>query len=156
MKILYVCTHNRCRSIICEAVTNHLGRGRLKALSAGSEPAGEVHPLSLRYLREAGYPTAGLRSQSWDEFADSGVDLVITVCDSAAGEPCPLWLGDTLTLHWGLADPSKLSGSEAEVAGAFHTTIAEVRRRVEAMLALPLETLDPQALRAALAKLGAR
>ena len=155
MNILYVCTHNRCRSIICEAITNALGAGRLSAVSAGSSPAGEVHPLSLRYLNEAGYPTDGLRSQSWDEFDGVPLDLVLTVCDSAAGESCPLWMGSTPKLHWGLADPSKLEGSEEEVAAAFRATIAEVEQRVRDLLALPLEELDAEGLKAALAELGA-
>ena len=155
MKLLFICTHNRCRSIICEAITNALGAGRLSAVSAGSSPAGEVHPLSLRYLVEAGYPTDGLRSQSWDEFDGVPLDLVLTVCDSAAGESCPLWMGSTPKLHWGLADPSKLEGSEEEVAAAFRATIAEVEQRVRDLLALPLEELDAEGLKAALAELGA-
>ncbi len=155
MNILYVCTHNRCRSIICEAITNALGAGRLSAVSAGSSPAGEVHPLSLRYLVEAGYPTDGLRSQSWDEFDGVPLDLVLTVCDSAAGESCPLWMGSTPKLHWGLADPSKLEGSEEEVAAAFRATIAEVEQRVRDLLALPLEELDAEGLKVALGELGA-
>ena len=114
-----------------------------------------MHPLSLRYLNEAGYPTDGLRSQSWDEFDGVPLDLVLTVCDSAAGESCPLWMGSTPKLHWGLADPSKLEGSEEEVASAFRATIAEVEQRVRDLLALPLEELDAEGLKAALAELGA-
>lgn len=134
MKVLYICTHNRCRSILSEAMTQHVGQGVLEAKSAGSQPAGAVHPLSLRYLAEAGIETAHLQSQSWDEFADFAPDVVITVCDSAAAESCPVWFDDTVVLHWGLADPSKLSGSDAELAAAFRQTLAVIRDRVEALL----------------------
>ena len=119
MKILYICTHNRCRSILSEAITNHRAAGALIARSAGSQPAGEVHPLSLKYLAEAGIPTRGLKSQSWDEFEDFAPDVVITLCDSAAGESCPLWFGKAIKLHWGLEDPSKLSGDESAIAAEF-------------------------------------
>ncbi|MEM1111936.1 MAG: arsenate reductase ArsC [Pseudomonadota bacterium] len=156
MNLLYVCTHNRCRSIICEAVSNHRGAGRLAAYSAGSSPAGEVHPLSLRYLAQAGYPTEGLQSQSWHDFQGQDLDLVLTVCDSAAGESCPLWLGRSVKLHWGLADPSKLEGSEAEIEAAFMTTITEVEQRVDDLLELPLEELRASDLHDALVNLGAR
>ena len=96
MKVLYICTHNRCRSILSEAITNHFSEGKIMAKSAGSQPVGEVHPLSIKYLQEAGIATDGLRSQSWDEFEAFAPDLVVTVCDSAAGEACPLWFGKSL------------------------------------------------------------
>ncbi|MEC9407047.1 MAG: arsenate reductase ArsC [Pseudomonadota bacterium] len=131
MKLLYICTHNRCRSILSEAVTNHRAGERITARSAGSQPAGEVHPLSLRYLDEAGYPTAGLRSQSWDVFEDFAPDVVITLCDSAAGEACPVWFGQAIKLHWGLEDPSKLEGDQ--VADAFRETINRIEARVDAL-----------------------
>ncbi|MBO1518774.1 arsenate reductase ArsC [Oceanisphaera pacifica] len=136
MKILYICTHNRCRSILSEAVTQHKGQGLLEARSAGSQPSGEVHPLSLTYLAEAGIATVGLQSQSWDEFADFAPDVVITVCDSAAQETCPVWFGDCLVVHWGLADPSKLVGSEEQKAIAFRQTIQQIEHRVEQLLAI--------------------
>ncbi|MED5488094.1 MAG: arsenate reductase ArsC, partial [Pseudomonadota bacterium] len=117
MKILYICTHNRCRSILCEAITN-ASNGNVEARSAGSQPVGEVHPLSLKYLAERGFSTDGLQSQSWDEFEDYDADLVVTVCDSAAGESCPVYFGKSLKVHWGLEDPSKLEGSEQEKAEA--------------------------------------
>ena len=100
MKVLYICTHNRCRSILSEAMTEHYGQGLLEARSAGSQPVGAVHPLSLVYLAEAGIATSHLQSQSWDEFADFAPDVVITVCDSAAAESCPLWFDNTLVLHF--------------------------------------------------------
>ncbi|MFC3093509.1 arsenate reductase ArsC [Alteromonas sediminis] len=134
MKILYICTHNRCRSILSEAVTNHLSQGSIEAKSAGSQPVGEVHPLSLKYLAEAGIATEGLTSQSWDEFEDFAPDIVVTVCDSAAGEACPVWFGKTLKVHWGLEDPSKLTGSEEDIANAFRQTIAIIQQRVEALI----------------------
>ncbi len=136
MKVLYLCTHNRCRSILSEAITNHYGGGRITARSAGSHPSGEVHPLSLRYLAESGIPTQGLKSQAWDELKDFAPDIVITVCNSAAGESCPLWFGHALKLHWGLADPSAFSGSALEVDEAFRHTIAIIKERLEVLKAL--------------------
>ncbi|MFM2485955.1 arsenate reductase ArsC [Celerinatantimonas yamalensis] len=149
MRILYICTHNRCRSILSEAITNHRANAKIEAKSAGSQPAYEVHPLSLKYLSEAGIATNSLQSQSWDDFATFAPDIVITVCDSAASETCPVWFGNTLKVHWGLADPSKLSGSEREVAEAFRQTIAIIEDRVDALLALTQldKTQWPQALR---------
>lgn len=156
MKILYICTHNRCRSILSEAITNHLADGKIIAKSAGSQPVGEVHPLSIHYLKEAGMTTQGLRSESWDYFEDFEPDIVITVCDSAAGESCPIWFGQTIKVHWGLADPSKLVGSEDEIARAFRATIDEISIRVKALLALIPFAADKPALTLALAKLGAK
>ena len=134
MKILYICTHNRCRSILSEAVTNHLSKGKIEAKSAGSQPVGQVHPLSIKYLAEAGIATQGLTSQSWDEFEEFAPDIVVTVCDSAAGEACPVWFGSTMKVHWGLQDPSKLTGSEEEIADAFRQTIAIITQRVEGLI----------------------
>ncbi len=133
MKILYICTHNRCRSILSEAITNAHATGIIQAKSAGSQPCGEVHPLSLKYLKEAGISTQGLTSQSWDEFEQFAPDLVITVCDSAAGETCPVWFGKSLKIHWGLIDPSKLSGTEEDIAEAFRQTIEIIKERVDAL-----------------------
>lgn len=125
------------------------------ARSAGSQPAGVVHPLSLKYLAEAGIDTSRLKSQSWDEFEDFEPDLVITVCDSAAKESCPVWFGNTLKLHWGLSDPSKLDGSEEDIATAFRQTIDEIKNRTEALLQLPLKQLDQTQLLKEIEKLGA-
>lgn len=130
MKVLYICTHNRCRSILSEAITNHVAGDRMEAKSAGSQPVGEVHPLSIKYLQEAGISVDGLQSQSWDEFEAFSPDLVVTVCDSAAGESCPVWFGKSVKVHWGLADPSKLDGSEEEKADAFRQTIDIISKRV--------------------------
>lgn len=136
MKILYICTHNRCRSILSEAITNAKGEGLLTAKSAGSQPSGEVHPLSIKYLDEANYPTNGLTSKSWDELEAFEADVIFTVCDSAAGEACPLWFGNSLKLHWGLADPSKLDGSDAEKAQAFQHCIQSIEQRVAKLVAI--------------------
>ncbi|GAC34454.1 arsenate reductase [Paraglaciecola polaris LMG 21857] len=156
LKILFICTHNRCRSILSEAITNHLGQGKLEARSAGSQPVGEVHPLSLKYLQEEGVNTQGLISQSWDEFEDFAPDVVITVCDSAAGEACPLWFGDSVKVHWGLSDPSKLTGDEEHIAQAFRTSINEISQRVHAMLTIKADAQDAVALRQAFNHLGAK
>ncbi len=130
MKLLFVCTHNRCRSIICEAICRHLYAGQLEAHSAGSQPAGEVHPLSLKYLAEYGVPTAGLRSKSWDEFTALEPDLVITVCDSAAAEVCPVWMGNSERLHWSLKDPSKLELPEEDMRQAFFELMRDIENRL--------------------------
>lgn len=150
MKILFVCTHNRCRSILCEALANHLSAGRLQAFSAGSQPAGEVHPQTLRHLEARGVDTSGLHSKSWDEFADEPLNAVITVCDSAASEACPLWLGDAVTVHWGLSDPTQGSGTPAAVNEAFERVMQVIERRIGRLLDLQFEALDPPALRLAL------
>ncbi len=159
MKILYICTHNRCRSILSEAITNHVSFAQaqvsIQAKSAGSQPAGEVHPLSIQYLQEAGVSTAGLASQSWDELEEFAPDMVVTVCDSAAGESCPVWFGKSVKVHWGLTDPSKVEGSDEEKAQAFRETIAEIQRRVTELLALADKELSQEELRSALNKLGA-
>lgn len=157
MKILYICTHNRCRSILCEAITNHMAGVGMVAASAGSQPVGQVHPLSLQYLREAGVPIVGLYSKSWDELEEFAPDLVITVCDSAANESCPVWFGKAVKLHWGLADPSKVEGGEAEKAAAFRACIAQIRARVKALLALAQQHPgDMTAVKAGLLALGAQ
>lgn len=133
MKILYICTHNRCRSILSEAITNHIAHGHIQARSAGSQPSGEVHPLSLKYLEESGVSTRNLKSQSWDDFESFAPDIVVTVCDSAAGETCPIWFGKSLKIHWGLEDPSKLTGSEEDIANAFRKTISIIQQRVNTL-----------------------
>jgi arsenate reductase len=139
MKLLFICTHNRCRSILAEAVTNFYGEGILTAKSAGSQPAGEVHPLSLKFLKERGIPTGDLCSQSWDEHESWQADIVITVCDSAAGESCPVWFGKSTRIHWGLADPSSLDGSDDEVANAFHETIQTLRVRIQKLIEIGVQ-----------------
>ena len=129
-------------------------QGSIQAKSAGSQPAGQVHPLSLQYLQEADISTEGLVSQSWDELEEFAPDVVITVCDSAAGETCPVWFGKSIKVHWGLTDPSKIDGSEEEKAQAFRDTIAEIQQRVTELLALADKQLSQEELRSALNKLG--
>jgi arsenate reductase len=155
MKILYICTHNRCRSILSEAITNSIAGSTIIAKSAGSQPAGVVHPLSIKYLEKSGYATDGLKSQSWDDFEGFEPDLVVTVCDSAAGESCPLYFGNSLKVHWGLSDPSKLEGDEQQVEQAFLACIAEIAERVKKLQDIAKQGLNKEALKLALAEIGA-
>lgn len=129
--ILFICTHNRCRSILAEAIANHYGEGRIQAFSAGSSPAGKVHPLTLHYLKEHKIPSTGLKSQSWDEFEDKEIDLVITVCDKAANETCPLWFTQARQEHWGLTDPSSIEGNDEDIAQAFKNVIDSLKKRIK-------------------------
>ena len=131
MKLLFICTHNRCRSILSEAITNQRARGILTAASAGSAPADTVHPLTLRFLQERGYDIAGLASQSWVDLEAFEPDRVITVCDTAAGEACPLWMSDVEKVHWGLPDPSRVNGDDETVRAAFMAVIDRIERKVE-------------------------
>lgn len=156
MKILYICTHNRCRSILSEAITNHLASEVITAKSAGSQPVGQVHPLSLKYLAEAGIATDEQQSQSWDEFEAFAPDVVVTVCDSAAGETCPVWFGKSVKVHWGLSDPSKLTGSDDDIAEAFRDTIAQISMRVKALKAIAEKPFTPDSLRLSLQEAGAQ
>ena len=155
MKILYVCTHNRCRSILSEAITNNLAGEVIEAKSAGSQPSGAVHPLSIKYLAQTGYSTQGLRSQSWDDFEGFQPDVVVTVCDSAAGESCPVYFGNSIKVHWGLSDPSKIVGEEPEIELAFLACIDEIAQRVEKLKGLAQQSLTKTELKEALAAIGA-
>lgn len=154
MKILFLCTANSCRSILCEAVFNHLAPQGMKAYSAGSQPKGEVHPLSLQTLEKAGISTAGLLSKSSDVHVNLAPDFVITVCDKAAGEACPVFFGPATKAHWGLADPSEYQGTEEEIEAAFEATLEQIKTRIEAFLALPLSRLSAEQLKAELALIG--
>ncbi|MBO1255482.1 arsenate reductase ArsC [Alteromonas sp. 5E99-2] len=156
MKILYICTHNRCRSILSEAITNQFAAGVLEAKSAGSQPCGEVHPLSIKYLEEQNINVGGLQSQSWDEFEQFAPDLVITVCDSAAGEVCPIWFGNSLKMHWGLSDPSKIEGSEEEKRQGFLKTIKIIKERVEKLKVIASSATTTETIKKELIKLGAQ
>ena len=153
-KFLFICTHNRCRSILSEAISNHLAKGKILAYSAGSQPAGQVHPLSIKYLDEKGIPTEGLKSQSWDDFELVEPDVVITVCDSAANEQCPVWFGNCIKAHWGLPDPSKLEGSEEEVKKAFFVVMATIESRIQQVLALNLDEMSDSELQNSLNKIA--
>jgi len=151
MKILYICTHNRCRSILSEAITNHFSNGRFQAFSAGSQPVGEVHPLTIRYLKEHNIPTDSLSSKSWSDFKVSKPDVIVTVCDSAANEVCPNWFGNCIQLHWGLTDPSKIDGDEQTKRLAFNDTITIIKKRIERLNAIEPEKLSKTELKKSLA-----
>jgi len=154
MKFLFICTHNRCRSILAEAISNHLGGSELEAKSAGSQPVGQVHPLSIKFLKESGISTEGLCSQSWDEHENYQPDVVFTVCDSAAAEQCPVWFGDSIVVHWGLQDPSKIDGSDEDIRNAFLKTIALITRRIEKVLELNLKSLTKNQIEENLCEIG--
>lgn len=147
INVLFLCTHNSARSILAEAMLNHIGGGRFKAYSAGSSPREQQqpNPLAIETLAKAGVPTDGLRSKSWDEFATADaphMDLVITVCDNAAGEVCPFWPGHPATAHWGYADPSEGAGDEAHKREAFRQTLHAVRRRLDLLVNLPTASVE--------------
>jgi len=151
MNVLFLCTGNSARSILAEALLNHLGGGRFRAFSAGSMPKGEVNPHALPLVRALGFRAEDFRSKPWDEFAVPGapkLDFVITVCDNAAGEVCPVWPGQPITAHWGVPDPAAATGSEAEIAVAFREAAQRLRNRIELLVALPTAKLDRMSLQA--------
>lgn len=148
-QVLFVCTGNSARSILAEGLMNHLGGGRFVAHSAGSSPRGAVHPQALATLRALGIADGGYRSKGWGEFAAADaprLDFVFTVCDSAAGEACPVWPGQPMTAHWGMPDPAAFQGSEAETARVFMDAAVTLKRRIELMMALPLDSLQRLAI----------
>jgi arsenate reductase (thioredoxin) len=152
--ILVLCTGNSCRSIMAEALFNHAGASRVQAYSAGSQPTGAVHPQSLATLERHGIASAGYHSKSWDAFTQTPLDLVITVCDNAAGETCPVFYGAPLKAHWGVPDPAHFQGTEAEIRAEFDRVFSLLQKRVEALLALPFETMDKAALTTELQRIG--
>jgi arsenate reductase len=155
--VLFLCTGNSARSILAEALLGTLGQGRFNAFSAGSQPAGRVQPIAIELARELGYPVERLRSKSRDEFAEPGapvIDMVITVCDSAAAETCPIWPGHPATAHWGVPDPAGVEGDETTRRKAFVAAMVMLRRRVELLVALPLEKLDRLTTQAELREIG--
>ncbi|WP_395055690.1 arsenate reductase ArsC [Polaromonas sp.] len=156
LNVLFLCTHNSARSILAEAALNHMAKGRFKAFSAGSSPREnqQPNPLALKVLHNAEISTEGLRSKSWDEFAAADaplMDLVITVCDNAAGEVCPYWPGQPATAHWGYPDPSEVSGDETQKLEAFRQTLLAIRRRLDL-----LTNLSPEKLERAMVQQAAR
>lgn len=156
--LLFLCTGNSARSIMAEAMANHLGKGRFHAYSAGSHPRGRVHPVALQILQDAGLPTAALRSKPWDEFAGVDappMDLIITVCDKAAGEACPVWPGHPVTAHWGVEDPAAVAGSPDQVRHAFAYALHLLQHRITLLLALKPEALDRLALETRVREIGA-
>jgi arsenate reductase len=158
VNVLFICTHNSARSVLAEGLMNGLGKGRLVGHSAGSTPSGRVNPWALSTLERMGLPASGYRSKDWSEFEGPGappMDFIITVCDNAAGEVCPVWPGKPATAHWGVADPAACKGSDADKAQAFWDTALILKRRIELLLALPLSTLDAAALQHAIRGIGA-
>jgi len=148
--VLFLCTGNSARSIMAEAILNQRGRPNFVAYSAGSHPSGTVRPQTLRQLEVAQIPTSGLRSKSWEEYSRAGapkLDFVFTVCDNAANEVCPVWPGQPMTAHWGVADPAAVRGSEEQVAKAFRDAFFLLDRRINLFLSLPLSTLDGLSLK---------
>lgn len=154
MNVLFLCTGNSARSILAEAILNAKAEGRFRAYSAGSHPRGTVHPLALTVLETCGIATQGLASKGWEHYAGDDaphMDVVITVCDRAAGESCPLWPGAPVKVHWGLPDPAAAEGSEAECLAAFAATFNALERRIDLLLGLPLAFLSPDELQQQLA-----
>jgi len=150
LNVLFICTGNSARSILCEAYLNAVAGERFRAYSAGSHPKGAVHPLTLETLRLAKLPAEGLRSKSWDEFAREGapkLDLVITVCDQAAGEICPIWPGQPITAHWSFPDPAAFQGREVEARAFFLDVFRQIRTRLDILRSLPMARLDRLALK---------
>ncbi|WP_312169650.1 arsenate reductase ArsC [Stutzerimonas kunmingensis] len=154
MKILFLCTANSCRSILAEALFNHLAPAGMRAFSAGSEPRGDINPLTLEALARAGIAADDLYSKSSDAHQALNPDFVITVCDKAAGEACPVYFGPATKAHWGLVDPSESVGSPEEIKAAFDATLVWLKLRFTAFLALPLAQLDAATLRTELARIG--
>jgi arsenate reductase (thioredoxin) len=154
---LFLCTGNSARSIFGEALLNKLGAGRFRAYSAGSHPRGEVHPQALALLERLGFPTKGLRSKSWSEFAKPSaplLDFVFTVCDNAAAETCPVWPGQPMSAHWGVPDPAAVTGSDEQIARAFTDAFLALQRRISLFVSLPLDKLDRMSLQARLREIG--
>ncbi len=156
--VLFFCTGNSARSILAESILNKEGLGRFKAFSAGSHPKGEVNPHALKELQALGYPATDFSSKSWDVFSEPGapeMDFIFTVCDSAAGEACPVWIGHPMTAHWGVEDPAAVSGSEVEIQRAFAQAARFLKNRITAFLSLPMESIDRLALQTKLRQIGA-
>ncbi|MFQ3245533.1 MAG: arsenate reductase [Arenicella sp.] len=156
MKLLFICTHNRCRSILAEAIVRHISDATIIAKSAGSSPQGEVHPLTLKYLNEHKISTHGLCSQSWAQFEDYNPDAILTLCDSAAQESCPVWFEQSVQVHWGLTDPSKEVVDEDRQRALFDSTISLLERRIRALLEVGQASLAGDGLRSRLNQIAAQ
>jgi arsenate reductase len=157
--VLFLCTGNSARSVMSEALVTILGKGRFRGYSAGSKPTGTVNPFAIEQIRQCdpSYPTEGMRSKSWDEFAlpdAPHMDVIVTVCDNAAGETCPYWPGRPATAHWGYEDPAHVKGSDEDKRAAFAQVFQQIRKRMEAFVALPIESMDDAAMREAVKKIG--
>ncbi len=156
--VLFLCTGNTARSLLAESILRKDGAGRFRAFSAGSQPKGAVNPFTLKVLESLDYPTEGLRSKSWDEYAAPGapvMDFVFTVCDSAAGEACPVWPGQPMTAHWGIEDPAAVEGRDIEKEAAFVRAARYLKNRISAFTNLPLKSIDHMALGSRLKEIGA-
>lgn len=157
LNFLFICTGNSARSILGEALATTRSVGRLRGYSAGSHPGGKVNPFAAELCAEMNYPAQNLRSKSWDEFGAAGapvMDLIVTVCDSAAGEACPVWLGHPSMAHWGLPDPAAVTGSDADKRAAFRAIRDAMAKRIDLLLALPFETMARDELRVAMRRIG--
>jgi arsenate reductase len=155
--VLFLCTGNTARSVLAEGILNHLGKGRFRAYSAGSQPKGTVNPFAVEELRRAGLPAEGFRSKSWDEFATPDapeMDFIFTVCDNAANEVCPVWIGHPMTAHWGVEDPAAVEGTDEAKRFAFRKAATALRRRIELFLALPVDELDRLSLQQHVKEIG--
>ena len=157
LNVLFLCTGNSARSILAESILNAVDPARFRAHSAGSHPAGRVNPFALELLARNGYPTDGLRSKNWEEFAAPGappLDFIVTVCDNAAGEACPVWPGRPTSAHWGVADPAAVEGTDEDKRRAFLEAFAILKRRIELFASLPLARLDRLSLQARMREIG--
>ena len=155
--VLFLCTHNSARSVMAECIMNRLGSGKFKAYSAGSQPSGTIHPYAVELLQRLNYDTGTLRSKSWEEFARPGapeLDFVFTVCDDAANEVCPVWPGQPMSAHWGLPDPSRAEGNEAERRFVFADTHRMLHQRISIFINLPIASLDRLSLQKRLDEIG--
>jgi protein-tyrosine-phosphatase len=156
-RVLFLCTGNSARSIMAESILNRIGQGRFEAFSAGSHPTGKVHPIALELLQRYNYPTAHLRSKSWDEFVSPdapALDFVFTVCDKAAGEVCPVWPGQPMTAHWGVEDPAAFVGPEEKKLRLFRDVYFQLERRIQIFTNLPIRGLDKLTLQRRLDEIG--
>ena len=155
--ILFLCTGNSARSILAEAIMNRVGKGKFKAYSAGSHPKGEIHPCAMKLLRSLDFPVEGMRSKSWDEFEVEGAptfNFIVTVCDNATGEVCPIWPGKPIKSHWGIADPAAVEGSDAQVSLAFADAFRMLGNRIRLFSCLPFEKLDNLSLKRRMDEIG--
>lgn len=155
--VLFLCTGNSARSVMAEALVTTMSKGRCKGFSAGSKPSGKVNPFAIEQVKKTGYPVDGLRSKSWDEFAAPEaphMDFIITVCDNAAGEACPIWPGHPATAHWGFEDPAAVEGSDEEKRAAFDKIFKQIMARMNVFVSLPMHTLDTQAIRQEIRQIG--
>ena len=157
LNVLFLCTHNSARSIMAEGLVNTMGEGRFKAYSAGSYPGDKVNPFAIEKVRSLNYPVDQLRSKSWDEFAAPGapqMDFIITVCDNAAGEVCPVWPGRPISAHWGFEDPAAVQGTDEQKQKAFDAAFREIMNRVRIFVNLPMKVLDQNAIKHELDRIG--